>query len=78
MKPTPCRSVAAGSDRDRDPCVAGGAPERQATRLGRLGRKPAESSPGPGRRRASAIFSASTTRLERMWVAIDQPTISRE
>ena len=35
-------------------------------------------SPGSGRRRASAIFSASTTRLERMWGAIDQPTISRE
>src|SRR5213082_899087 len=35
-------------------------------------------SPGQGRRRASAIFRASTTRLARMWVAIDQPTISRE
>jgi hypothetical protein len=35
-------------------------------------------SPGPGRRRASAIWSASTTRLARMWVAIDQPTIWRE
>jgi hypothetical protein len=30
------------------------------------------------RRRASAIFRASTTRLARMWVALDQPTISRE
>ena len=35
-------------------------------------------SPGSGRRRASAISSASTTSSERMWSAIDQPTISRE
>jgi hypothetical protein len=34
--------------------------------------------PGPGRRRASAILSASTTKVERMRVAIDQPTIWRE
>jgi transposase len=35
-------------------------------------------SPGSGRRRASAILSASTTRLARMCVAIDHPTICRE
>ena len=35
-------------------------------------------SPGGGRRRVSAIFSASTTSDARMWVAIDQPTIWRE
>jgi hypothetical protein len=34
--------------------------------------------PGPGRGGASAILSASTTRLARMCVAIDQPTIRPE
>jgi hypothetical protein len=33
--------------------------------------------PGAGRRRLTAIWSASTTSSERMWSAIDQPTIRR-
>jgi len=34
--------------------------------------------PGGGRRRQHAICRASTTKLVRMWSAIDQPTIIRE
>jgi hypothetical protein len=34
--------------------------------------------PGAGCRRATAIWSASTTSSQRMWSAIDQPTIRRE
>ena len=34
--------------------------------------------PGSGRRLQRAISRASTTKSERMWSAIDQPTMTRE
>ena len=68
--------VYAGTHRDVDPGLVRGPAERERDVL--AARSEWWMRPGSGRRRASAIWSEPTTRLERMWVAIHRATTSRE
>jgi hypothetical protein len=68
-------AVALGAHRHGDPGVAGLLAEAETDVL--RARSLWCTSPGPGRRRETAICSASTTSSERMWSAIDEPTIRR-